>query len=464
MNGVEEAPEEGEVTDKAPASDKVHVRGLDNLNTYDIEGWVEVHHSNDLFKRVEWIDDTSANLIYDTELAAAEALNTLSAEQVADPLQLRAAKRLTSHPDQELYIRQAILADVKAPRAKDRSKFYLFNQEWDPDNPDNIRPDNRKRRWQDDDRRDRKYRRRDYGSRRSSPERNQFHESMYDDDPKPVVAARKPSYSSESEHGRRRGRYNDDLVRNTANGRLRDRSASPGRDGDGRYGFADVHPPRNTARPRSPRPSGIRPGRDNSRARDDLRKELFPDKRAATTLSNDRTNGNSADLFANRPVPSKPARELFPERLNGTSHRRQSAKDITANEVADAIGKYSFYDGTGEAFTYSRAGRRSEDTTQGKGDLFSRISGGPKGESSYGRLRDPAQETENGGDGFSFKGAGRSSDNSGFSILGASRERVQNPLVKELFPLKASGTNGAGKDLFDGRIKGHARRRAEDLI
>lgn len=51
-------------------------------------------------------------------------------------------------------------------------------------------------------------------------------------------------------------------------------------------------------------------------------------------------------------------------------------------------------------------------------------------------------------------------DSGGFSILGASREKVENPLVKELFP-----TRSGGKNLFDGRIKGRAaqRRRAEDF-
>lgn len=63
--------------------------------------------------------------------------------------------------------------------------------------------------------------------------------------------------------------------------------------------------------------------------------------------------------------------------------------------------------------------------------------------------------------GFSIKGAGEN----GFSILGASRERTQNPLVKELFPLKATNSEG-GRDLFDGRMKGRGapRKRAEEYF
>lgn len=96
MNGVE-AIEEGEVDASAPAPTKVHIRGLDNLSQDDILKWIEEHSSIDLFKKVQWIDDTSANLIYDTDIAAAEALNALSAEEVIEPLQLRAAKRVSTH-------------------------------------------------------------------------------------------------------------------------------------------------------------------------------------------------------------------------------------------------------------------------------------------------------------------------------------------------------------------------------
>ena len=471
MNGVEEAPEEGEVDATAPSMPKVHVRGVDKLNTYDIEQWAEEYYPRDLFKKVQWIDDTSANLVYDTEAAAAEALAALSAEQAEEPLQLRLAKGSSKHPDADLRIRQAIIADIKAPRAKDRSKFYLFNKEWDPDNPDNIRPDNRKRRFVEEDRRDRKYRRRDYGERSQSDEKRHFHESMYDDDPKPVAELRRgSSYSSGSEYGRRRVRYDEDLMTNNEKGRLRDRSASPVQDGDGRYGFDEVQPRRRTARARSPTPPRTRSGQNNRGARDNLRKELFPAKGASTALSNGHTNGSSQDSYSVRPSTPNSSRELFPDRMNTSIHRRQSAKALTPNEVANVMGRCQLYDGASESFTYSKPGRRPEGGIEREGDsgggrdLFARINGGPQTQSSYGRLHEtPSALDEDAG--FSFKGAGRNNEEVGFSILGASRERAENPLVKELFPLKAASGNG-GKDLFDGRIKGRGaqRRRAEDLF
>lgn len=469
MNGIEGA-EEGEIDASAPAPTKVHIRGLDNLSQDDIIAWAEEHSAMDLFNRVQWIDDTSANLVYDTDVAGYEALVALSAEEVIDPLQLRQAKRSSTHPDVELFVRRAITADVKAPGAKDRSKFYLFRKEWDPDNPDNIRPDNRKRRWMDGDRGDRKYRRRDYEDdghrRRVSRSAAAFHEDMYGDDPQAGDDSRRNSQSSGSDYyHRRQVKYDEDIVANKQRGRLRDRSASPSRDEDGRFGFDEVQPPRRTARPRSHTPPGIRGGRNNRGARDELRKELFPEKRASSAFATEQSNDTAKDLFANRPSPSGLSRELFPDRVNGAVHRRQSAKNLTPNEVADAIGRYTF-DGASEYRAYGGSGSRPMDTERnangGGRDLFSRISGGPKIDSTYGRLQDrPAISDTDAG--FSIKGAGKG-DDTGFSILGASKERAQNPLVKELFPMKAK--NGGEKDLFDGRIKGRGaqRRRAEDLF
>lgn len=179
-------------------------------------------------------------------------------------------------------------------------------------------------------------------------------------------------------------------------------------------------------------------------------------------------NGNSTDLFPDRTTNG--SRELFPEKAQ---HRRHDARDIAIDEVATAIGQYNL-DGTFEAIAYTytlsgpgRAGQKSKLNENAGRDLFARVTGGPQSSSSNGRLRngDSAQDQ-----GFSFKGAGR--EEPGFSILGASgnseknRERGAN-LARELFPHRAGAASGApngGKDLFDGRIKGRARKRAEDLF
>ena len=477
MNGVEEQAEEGEVEAMSTQPTKVHVRGLDQLNTHDIESWAREHYPTDLFRKVQWVDDTSANLIYDTEIEAAEALNALSAEAAADPLQVRLAKPMSTHPNTELQIRQAVVADVKVPGAKDRSKYYLLHKEWDPDNPDNVRPGFRKRKWDADNYARNKYRRRDYGDRyqrRESRDEGNFHEDMYDEGGAAAVKeARRQSYSSSSDRGRRKVNYEEDLFANNQKDRLRNRSASPDRDGDGRYGFAEDQPRRQTARARSRTPPGMRGGRDNRGARDNLRRELFPGKKNSSALTNGHTNSTTVELFPNHPTssnsgrelfPNRPSssnsgRELFPDKLNGASHRRKDAKDLHPDEVADAIGRYTF-DGASEHRTYSRSGHRPE-RRDGRGgrDLFSRVNGGLKVESSFGRLQDRVEDA-----GMSIKGASRADD---FSVRGASRASAENPLVRELFPMKVRAQDGnGGKDLFDGRIKGRGaqRRRAEDLF
>jgi hypothetical protein len=457
MNGVDEVPEEGEIDSNAPAPNKVHIRGLDRLNTYDIERYASEHYPSDLFQKVQWVDDTSANLIYDTPTAASEALAAFSVEERSEPLQIRAAKVLSTHPDVQLQVRQAIAADVKIRGAKDQSRFYLMNPRWDPDNPENERP-SAKRRRPDDGYGHNKYRRRDYEydrrQRGSENRQPQFHEDMYGDDPQAATDSRRnSSYSSNSEYDRSRRNRGQDLFASKQEGRLRNRSASPSRDEDGRYGFDDDQPYRQTARARSRTPPGIRGGRDNRGTRDRLRKELFPNRASSTALSNGHSNPQS------RPSSSHSNKELFPDKLNGSVHRRQDAKHIDPDEVTKAIGQCSINNRvhSQDSFTYSSSGRRPEQNERSKsagGDLFSRISGGPQAESSYGRLG-----SGGGGAEFNIKGA----SDAGFSILGASKERVQSPLVKELFPLKAGSV--AKPNLFDGRIKGRAgRRRAEEYF
>jgi len=83
--------------------------------------------------------------------------------------------------------------------------------------------------------------------------------------------------------------------------------------------------------------------------------------------------------------------------------------------------------------------------------LAERITGGPT-TNGHGN--------QNGGGGFSFKGAAEN-EAPGFSIRGASRE--VNSKVKELFPNKMA--DNSGKELFPtGARRGGPRRRAEELL
>ncbi|KAI7662782.1 hypothetical protein KC322_g17192, partial [Hortaea werneckii] len=184
------------------------------------------------------------------------------------------------------------------------------------------------------------------------------------------------------------------------------------------------------------------------------------------------------------------SRELFP------NHKRQAAHDLDmdysnrqVNQVTERMGRYSLGNHAfgGAANYYNPAqytyGFRSTDNQKSRSnndrhrqerkprDLFERMgSGKPKGESNYGRLQTgpslSSSQPQDDGPGFSFKGAGKNAESGGFIFKGASnKEKTENPLVKELFPLNNKPGSG-GKDLFDGRIKGRGnqRRRAEDLF
>ncbi|KAH0268647.1 hypothetical protein KCU83_g636, partial [Aureobasidium melanogenum] len=379
------------------APTKVHIRGLDNLTTDNIRQFAGEYYSLDNFQRVEWIDDTSANLIYESEQAAQEALIALSDLQDGNvaPLQLRRAKALPSNPDTELYVRQATLADKKAPRAHERSRFYLMNPDHDP----------RERKGDYDNRR--------RGPRRDNRQRNDapkpFDVNMYDD-----AEEESPALSYDDEDDRRHTRRRDDrprrprggdLFAGKETGRLRDRSASPVRDGDGRYGFSQEQPERRTARRRSTSPAP-------------RKRDLIPAARASNgpiellpAKGTSKTFGLDAPLTSTS--PPKRNRELFPNKSARSNHRRSDALD--ADETASI--------------------RRS---------LADRITGGP--------------ETS----GFSIRGSAQA-DVPGFSIRGASRE--VNPKVKELFPSKFS--NGAEpNDLFADKMRDRntQRRRAEDMM
>ncbi|KAK3112455.1 hypothetical protein LTR53_011269 [Teratosphaeriaceae sp. CCFEE 6253] len=467
-NHATEEAEDGEVNVHAPEP-KLHVRGVDNFTPQDVDNYAREHYPDDLFNSVQWIDDSAVNLVYDTELAAAEALQAFTAAdvEVADPLELRPAKRLMTHPDVELFVRQATVSDVKVKSAHKYSRFYLDNPRFDPESRPKRRMEERGYRTRDYGNKRRRRDTEDEGTARRASQTEPWDENLYDDDPVSVAARkerRSDSYSS-AEQGRKRVRVAEELMPERQNGRLRDRSrvraeelfpgkqsgrlrdrsASPARSGDGRHGFGEEQPRRRTARPRSPKRGERRSGEWNREARDNLRKELFPNKKTAANGGTALANGHADGVRELMQVDSEPStpRELFP------NHKRHDARDFDreARQVTAGIGRYSL-DGSAE----ERKPR----------DLMARA----KGDSKYGRLDDRPTSAQSNGGGFSIKGAGE-----GYSFKGASKAATSvggsaSTLPRELFPIKTGGGEGGGRALFEGRIKGKGeqRRRAEDLF
>ena len=459
----------------------MHIRGLDNLDNAALRNYLSTHFDSPQFQKIEWIDDTSANFVYNTASAASEALIAFTNTDVVDisqldTLALRPAKPLQVTRDggaveaYELQIRQATTSDVKKRGAHESSRFYLMNPEKDPREQRNK--ERRERIHRNVENGD--YRRMHFDDRERKRRREEetFDESMYDDDAGAGTGTGTGSgrAASASDDDRRKkvrfGRRRDqrDLFETRRDGRLRDRSASPMRgDGDGRFGFGtdadamDYQRHRN-ARQRSFSP---RPSRDrniNLTANNNAGKELFATKTTLDPAANielfphKHSSSSSGMLNSNGGHSHSSSMELFPDKVRKSHHRRSGAIDASPDRFAPG----------GPERPRSLAERIT-----GGSSLADRISGGgggsladritPRGGSLADRITREDEDSGisiRGNSGLSIKGrAGDASDN--FAVKGASG-------VKELFPVKAASGGNAGKELFGEKLKGRggARRTA----
>ncbi|SMQ55720.1 unnamed protein product [Zymoseptoria tritici ST99CH_1A5] len=424
---------------------KIHISGLETLQTQDIENFTHDHFPSESHVKIEWVNDSSANIVYASGDIAAAALKAFALTPTDDPLEPRRAQQLLTHPDVDLYVRLAVATDVKPVGASKYSKFYLNNPELDPESRPRrggLRGRGRGNGYRrgggyQDDRYDRPRR------RRSSTIEPTFDVNLYDDDPASIKARITPTAPSSDRS--RRPRNGEDLFANRAprnhsatsrrsssdllpnsrpDGRLRNRSASPVRDGDGRYGFTEDQPYRQTARHRTPPPARPRSTAENYGARAELRADLFAHRRTGSELapggrvrSPPPSRKAPIELFANKGSTAPAVKELFPDKAG---HRRQEAKDIRAEEVVSAIGRFDMSD---ERDSYGRNGGARNGGQRNGEDLMAKNRGGV---SQNGRLTE-----ENGGDdGFQIRGRG----SSGFSILGASKSAMPPP---DLFDRRA---------------------------
>ncbi|PYH50028.1 NCBP3 domain-containing protein [Aspergillus saccharolyticus JOP 1030-1] len=403
--------------------EKVHIRGVDELTTDDIKRFAHENFALEDPSRVEWIDDTSANLLYSSPEVGLQALAALTQPNEEEDvtqypaLRLRSAKLLSSHPDSVLQVRAAVKTDRKKPRAHEASRFYLMHPEHDP--RERLRRELAERRQHgsgdssDGDYRRRRFDGRELRRRRDRDADDSFSANMYDD------AGVDSADRSEPSRGRGRREPRDLFPEDEGgpSGRLRNRSASPGRDTlmeDG-YVETDRSSSRRKFRERSPPPSRRNEGR-----------ELFPSSKA----------GNS-DSHARELFPHKTVKELFPSKHS--NHRRSDAIDA-ADETADLFARrvsVPLVDGAQDL----QPRRRNKDI-----ELFpeSSDSSGLNIRGAAGQGRDQGMSIRGVAGGMSIKGRGAS--------------------VRELFPSKFN-TN-AGKELFSDKIEGRGgpRRRAEDMF
>lgn len=393
-----------------PTPTKVHLRGLDNLTTNDIKSFASEYFSTSK-PTLEWIDDASANLVYETPELAQEALIAFAAVEIADVsqlplLQTLPAKSFPLHPQTNLEVRIAVFGDRKQPGARERSRFYLFNPEFDPAERRKRagqRGGNRYRDRDDGGYRSQRYDEREQRKRQRDDEDAGFTANLYDDDEAALNARRKKDRRDSTSSGgfderdnrrvRSRGAGRKELFPERGDrdsGRLRDRSASPLRERD-----------------------GDREGDARSQRRD----------MAASA------NRQKAQMIKAQQRETTAAKELFP---NKTANLRRSSAFDAADATADLFARQMpvpFMDG-------------GTDQRSNTGlPLASRISS--KSNIDSGRLN--------------IRGAAKAIATHDFAIKGAA-----DGGAKELFP---SGGN-AGKELFSETLEGRGRRRnrAEDLF
>lgn len=367
----DEPEEPGEIADDEPAADeskvlvptKLHISGVDTMHTSDIKAYAKSHFGD--VERVEWINDTSANLVLASEHSARDAMTALSAVPVADPTALAIgealpAKPVEGKPEITLQVRFAVASDKKSVGAASRSRYYLLHPEHDPEERRRRNQENRTRyRDRDGDRR------RDGGRRRrnSDEQVETFEASMYDDAPQPS-RRRRDSDSEDRPRSYQRENRGKELFSERRSGR--NRSASPMRDRDGDDLMASSSGNKFRAQSIKRRISA-----------DNNDKELFPTKKplgrggrldeledaigSAHLREEDRpkivaapdvsSRGNSFNIrgianqqsgsegFSIKGAAGADARELFPSKLGGSnvgkelfdtgrSKRRQKAEDL----------------------------------------------------------------------------------------------------------------------------------------
>ncbi|EFY87457.1 hypothetical protein J3459_011080 [Metarhizium acridum] len=375
--GTAEPQEPGELVEDESANqdenerktlipNKLHIRGVDTLHTDDIKAYIKSHFGP--VDKIEWIDDSSANLVFVNELTARDAIMALSAIEVVDvtvlpPGETLPAKSFDGKPEISLHVRFAVTTDKKQAGAALRSRYYLLHPEHDPEERRRRYKENRPRyRERDDDyRRSAGRRRRD-----SDDDVETFEASMYDDIPRSSRSQRDSAPAANLRSYAEENRGKELFMKKSTR---RDRSASPrrDRDGDAQMDDMDGSSHRNRAQARSIK---------NRIVADNSSKELFPtrasgrggqldqleDSIGSARLEDqdlpkivdisDAQSGNSINIrglanqraddragFSIKGAAATSARELFPDKLGASnagkelldparSKRRQRAEDL----------------------------------------------------------------------------------------------------------------------------------------
>lgn len=389
---------------------KIHIRGLDVLNQEEVKTYVAEHYPDSRFERIEWIDDSSANLIFPSEAIAQGALVALAAVEIGDVTQLPVleplpAKVFSKRTEVALQIRLAVASDKKQVGAAQRSRFYLLNPEYDPENRKRYR-----------DRDSESYRRRPRRRSYDDEQMEHYSANMYDDD------ADVPTARSATPQTRHR------------------RSRTPNEDGNERYQRSsyrdsnrskELFPEWTSGRSASRRDRSASPMRDRD---NDL------DMHARSADEAARKNRRGARAIKERLSREEKNKELFPEKTLFSENNRLEDADATSSYLSSRFA-LPLYDNNNDE-PKPRSKRLEDRVTVPSGRLADRIT-------------DPTARS-----GINIRGsANQRGSDQGFAIKGASKT------AKELFPDKFGNSN-TGKELFSDKLEGRTRRRqkAGDLF
>ncbi|KAI2602409.1 hypothetical protein GGR54DRAFT_503235 [Hypoxylon sp. NC1633] len=402
----------GEIDDTADdqyalVPNKVHIRGLDTMNPDQVRAYIAEHFPEDPVDRIEWIDDSSANILFGSGSTAARALRSLAIDDIPDVSQLPIlrsffAKPFSEKPDVSLQIRLAVAADKKQVGAASRSRFYLLNPEYDPEER-RRRTESRRFRERDGD----GHNRRRTGGIQTQEAEEQFDVSLYDDDPNTSSG-----HALQSWHARRRS-----LTPDASKDRRRWNSYR--NDNRGKELFPDGL----SSRAVSQRERSASPIRDRRGDRDEDENPSAQDRDGARTRRS-------------RLCRSNQSRELFPDDSDAGVGRLGDRVEDTATLLAKGI-------------MLPLMDKSSDVLEAGERRPADRIPAPDR------RASDSVVS------GFNIRGtASQTSTDQGFAIKGSAGKSA-----KELFPEKL-GIN-AGKELFADRLEGRSkqrRQRAGDLF
>lgn len=453
---------------------KVHIRGLDLLDQDKLKAYVSSHVSGKGADRIEWVNDSSANLVFGSEAAAQEALLLLSAVEIADASQLPLgevlpAKPVADQPQIALQVRFAVESDKKERGAAQKSRFYLLNPEWDPETEEGRRRrEGRNRRYRERDDRS-SYRRSGRGryddryDDRGEEKPESFDVNFYDDDPAALSGRATLSPRPRSGYGRGRGRGRDSRSPSDRSDQDRHRSVNQGKE------LFPSSRPRDAlrsergsyARNRSASPLSLEK-HDRNAMEDDLAKdrEAIRNNRDKARSIKERiftksikNDGGPRELF-----PTSVEKELFPNKLALGEGR---AKMDQVNVLSEGMAALS-YDGTVES------------------DGSAPFSSPPTGVFPRPLILQKKLLCSVGPILMTFSSA-ESSKNGSLSNRGSSRQMADHggmltikgraKSVKELFPNKfnddgLTNSSNVGKELFADKLdgRGRNRRRAGDLF